>query len=47
MITDYTLEAPYDDSMTYSLSLAGYGELVDLTALDTASAAKVVDVPQA
>lgn len=47
VITDYTLEAPYDDSMTYSLSLAGYGELVDLTALDTTSATKVVDVPQA
>ena len=46
-ITDYTLEAPYDDSMTYSLSFAGYGELVDLTALDTETAAKVVDKPEA
>lgn len=46
-ITDYTLEAPYDDSMTYSLSFAGYGELVDLTALDTETAAKVIDKPEA
>lgn len=30
-ITDYSLEAPYDDAMTYSLSLEGMGELVDLT----------------
>ena len=30
-ITDYSLEAPYDDSMTYSISLNGNGALVDLT----------------
>ena len=30
VITDYSLEAPYDDSMTYSMSLEGMGELVDL-----------------
>lgn len=35
-ITDYPLEAPYDDSVTYSISLAGMGALVDLT----------VDIPQ-
>lgn len=27
VITDFPLEAPYDDAMTYSLSLAGAGEL--------------------
>ena len=31
VITDYPLEAPYDDSMTYSLTLEGMGALVDLT----------------
>lgn len=30
VITDYPLEAPYDDSMTYSLTLEGMGALVDL-----------------
>lgn len=30
-ITDYSLEAPYDDAVTYSLSLSGNGPLVDLT----------------
>lgn len=30
VITDYTIEAPYDDSMTYSISLEGMGELVNL-----------------
>jgi len=30
-ITDYSFEAPYDDAMTYSLSLEGMGALVDLT----------------
>lgn len=29
-VTDYTLEAPYDDSMTYSITLEGMGALVDL-----------------
>ena len=31
-ITDYPIEAPYDDSMTYSVTLTGMGALVDLTA---------------
>lgn len=31
-ITDYSLEAPYDDAVTYSLALSGNGPLVDLTA---------------
>lgn len=30
-LTDYSLEAPYDDSMTYSISLEGMGALVDLS----------------
>lgn len=30
VITDYPLEAPYDDAMTYSLSLEGMGALYDL-----------------
>lgn len=32
ILTDYSLEAPYDDAMTYSISLEGNGALVDLTA---------------
>ena len=30
-ITDYPLEAPHDDAMTYNLTLEGMGALVDLT----------------
>lgn len=30
VITDYPIEAPYDDAMTYSLTLEGMGALVDL-----------------
>lgn len=30
-ITDYPIEAPYDDAMTYSLTLEGKGKLVDLS----------------
>lgn len=30
-ITEYNLEAPYDDAVTFSLNLAGNGALVDLT----------------
>ncbi len=30
-ITDYGLEAPYDDAMTYSITLEGNGALVDLS----------------
>ena len=29
-ITDYPIEAPYDDAVTYSLTLSGVGALVDL-----------------
>ena len=45
-ITDYTLEAPYDDSMTYSLSFSGNGALTDLTNLSTEDATKVTDMPE-
>lgn len=31
VVTDYSIEAPYDDSMTYSISLEGMGALADLT----------------
>lgn len=31
VITDYPIEAPYDDAMTYSLTLEGMGALVDLS----------------
>lgn len=31
VITDYPIEAPFDDAMTYSLTLEGMGALVDLT----------------
>ncbi len=31
VITDYPIEAPYDDAVTYSLTLEGMGALVDLT----------------
>lgn len=30
VITDYPIEAPYDDAMTYSITLTGIGPLVDL-----------------
>lgn len=36
IITDYSLEAPYDDSMTYSASFEGSGPLVDLSEEATA-----------
>ena len=35
IVTDYSLEAPYDDAMTYSISLEGMGALKDLTTLET------------
>lgn len=30
VVTDYPIEAPYDDSTTYSITLSGMGALVDL-----------------
>ena len=32
VITDYPIEAPHDDAVTYSITLSGMGELVDLAA---------------
>jgi len=37
VITDYSLEAPYDDSTTFSISLEGMGALVDLTSESTST----------
>lgn len=34
IVTDYSFEAPFDDAMTYSISLEGKGKLVDLTTLE-------------
>nr|DAZ36614.1 MAG TPA: major tail protein [Caudoviricetes sp.] len=34
-VTDYSLEAPYDDGMTYSISLDGNGALVDFSLVDS------------
>lgn len=31
VITDYPFEAPYDDSMTYTITLSGTGKLTDLS----------------
>lgn len=31
IVADYPIEAPYDDAVTYSLSLSGNGALVDLS----------------
>lgn len=31
VITDYPIEAPYDDSVTYSMTFTGMGKLVDLS----------------
>lgn len=44
-ISDYSLEAPYDDGMTYSISLDGNGALVDLSTL-TEQANLVVAMPK-
>lgn len=38
VITDYSLEAPFDDSMTYSIALEGNGGLIDISAISTATA---------
>lgn len=46
VITDYSLEAPFDDAMTFSISLEGNGALVDLSTLTPEEAAKVVAVPE-
>ena len=45
-VTDYSLEAPYDDGMTYSISLDGNGALVDLSTLNPEQQALVVTMPK-
>lgn len=44
-VTDYPLEAPYDDAMTYSIALDGNGALVDLSTLSSEDSAKVTAMP--
>lgn len=41
-VSDYSLEAPYDDGMTYSISLEGNGALIDLSTLSSEDAGKVM-----
>ncbi len=36
VVTDYPIEAPYDDAVTYSITLSGMGPLIDLS-LDPAT----------
>lgn len=45
VVTDYSLEAPFDDAMTYSISLEGNGALVDLSTLSNADKNKVTAMP--
>ncbi|AYJ02361.1 TPA: phage major tail protein, TP901-1 family [Streptococcus pyogenes] len=44
-VSDYSLEAPYDDGMTYSISLEGNGALIDLSTLSSEDAGKVTAMP--
>lgn len=44
-VSDYSLEAPYDDGMTYSISLEGNGALIDLSTLSSEDAEKVTAMP--
>lgn len=46
-VTDYSLEAPYDDGMTYSISLDGNGALIDLSTLSEEEAEQVNALPSA
>lgn len=40
-VTDYSLEAPYDDGMTYSMTLDGNGALVDFSLTDDSTATQM------
>ena len=40
-VTDYSLEAPFDDGMTYSISLEGNGALVDFSLSDSSTATQM------
>lgn len=40
-VTDYSLEAPYDDGMTYSITLDGNGALVDFSLTEDTTATQM------
>lgn len=40
-VKDYSLEAPYDDGMTYSMTLDGNGALVDFSLTDDSTATQM------
>lgn len=40
-VTDYSLEAPYDDGMTYSITLDGNGALVDFSLTEDSAATQM------
>ena len=44
-ITDFPLEAPYDDALTYSVTFSGNGQLVDLSSLAVAPAQMTITKP--
>lgn len=44
-ITDFPLEAPYDDALTYSVTFSGNGQLVDLSSLAANPAQLTVTKP--
>jgi TP901-1 family phage major tail protein len=44
-ITDFPLEAPYDDALTYSVTFSGNGQLVDLSTLSVSPAQLTVTKP--
>ena len=35
IVTEYSLEAPFDEAMTYTISLSGIGKLTDLSVADS------------
>ena len=44
-ITDFPLEAPYDDALTYSVTFSGNGQLVDLSSLAVNPAQMTITKP--
>jgi len=44
-ITDFPLEAPYDDALTYSVTFSGNGALVDLSSMYVDPAQLTVEIP--
>lgn len=44
-LTDYSIDAPYEDMVTYSLTFEGMGALKDLSALESEDEAKVTALP--